>query len=208
MATLERWRRWWKDADCDGKADKAFNRFMPLYLTPDRHYHNADHINFCLDELDRFKLHSHEQHFDYTVVEMALWLHDAKPDEMQSAELALDIARKAGLSSSFLCKLELCIVATDHSPHARQLLPTHEMQLTADIDLLILASPEDRYDLYRLEIRQEHNNIPDEIFKRARIKFLATMLQKERIYRLDFYHDAYDKRARINMAREILELVS
>lgn len=50
---------------------------VPLYSAPKRYYHNLDHINFCLGQLEWACGQKELKGASYKAVETAIWFHDA-----------------------------------------------------------------------------------------------------------------------------------
>lgn len=78
--------------------------------------------------------------------------------------------------------------------------------LMLDIDLSILATSSDIYDSYTRDIRREYRWVPGPIFRNGRAKMLRHFLAMDRIYKTDALRSEWDAKARVNMARELVEM--
>jgi len=72
-----------------------------------------------------------------------------------------------------------------------------------DIDLAILGSSSDRYDLYRTNIRKEYAWVKKSAYAMGRKNILENFLRKKRIYLTDYFYEKYEIAARSNITDEI-----
>ena len=173
------------------------------YTAPDRHYHNLEHIEACLRELDTARAAA--LHAD--AIEMAIWFHDAIYDshrsdnEEQSAQLAIAACRCLG--AAHLCEeVAELIRATNH----RAPPTTPDAALLIDIDLSILGTPAAIFDRYELAIRAEYAWVSAADFRTGRAKVLRHFLDRPRLFTTDQFFARCEKPARENLARSLAAL--
>ena len=201
-----RFHRLWKSIDAHGDPALVANDLLARWSEPWRHYHTTGHLHACLAQLDAHRALAHEP----DVVELALWFHDAVYDprasdnEAQSARLAADTLRAAGLPEATVAKVESLILATR----------THETDgdpdtaLLLDIDLAILGSPPDTYQAYASAIRREYAWVPEPDYRAKRAAVLARFLHRPRLFLTEPFFARHEAPARANLAREIQTLTA
>lgn len=174
-----------------------------LHSQRHRHYHTATHINACLRHLvARQALATRPD-----LIEIAIWFHDAvykpfsKTNEADSAKMARDFLQ-GHLSETDVATVEIMIILTQ--THGQTDDPDTALML--DIDLSILATSSDIYDSYTRDIRREYRWVPGPIFRNGRAKMLRHFLAMDRIYKTDALRSEWDAKARVNMARELMEM--
>lgn len=196
--------RWKQLAGSNNWSEQASHRtFKELdryYSKPDRYYHNWNHIEACLASLDQLQL-PNDQH---EAIEIALWFHDAiydthrKDNEAASAQFAEQALNTLGVSASVTAKIFDLIVATDHQTTTK----SEDETLIVDIDLLILASPKDRYFEYSQQIRKEYHWVAEKDYQAGRVTVLESFLKRPAIFRTDFFRE-HETIAHENIAWEI-----
>ena len=208
MRTLvERWRDAVRGAgatadDADLEAAGAY--LLSRWSEPQRQYHDVSHLSAVLDVIDRFSdLAPHPDR-----VRVAAWMHDAVYDpralgdanERDSAafaegvlatlgapaEVAEEVARLVGLTAGH--------ATGDDDPDG---------ELLCDSDLAILAADPQRYAEYTAAIRREYAHVPDDAFRAGRAQVLKALLELPSIYRLAPLREAWEERARVNLAGEL-----
>ena len=75
-----------------------------------------------------------------------------------------------------------------------------------DADLWILAAPEQRFDEYCGQVREEYAAVPDELFRAARSRILRDLVGAEGIYLTEYGRTHWDGHARDNLDRELARL--
>ncbi len=203
MTPLDLRSRWIRLCDCVGvkDAEHAFGELTVKYNEPHRAYHNLTHIAECLQWHDQFA----KDFGDAAIAEYALWMHDviyeplSKDNEEQSAEYAIAVL---GQQDSRADAVRSMIRATRHQPDP---LPPDE-SLVADIDMLILAADQGRYDQYTAQVRLEYAAVKDEDFKKGRSAFLQSLLSRPHIYRTLSIRERFEVLARNNIMRELTVL--
>lgn len=181
-------------------APTTFTKLQRLHSQRHRHYHTAAHIQACLRHLDA--------HRDLAkrpdLIEIAIWFHDAvykpmsKKNEANSAAMAREFL-VGKLPGDDVDTVETMILLTQ--THGQT--DDADTALMLDIDLSILATDDEVYDLYTQDIRREYRWIPGPMFRSGRAKMLRHFLAMDRIYKTEELRRAWDAKARINMAREL-----
>jgi pantetheine-phosphate adenylyltransferase len=202
---FSRWQDLWARIGAKGNAPEAFEQLYASYSDSDRHYHSLDHIFDCLVQLEAIEGFVNIQ--ERNQVELALWIHDkvynpeATNNEEQTAEFARSFLEKHDVSEHLIQPVLRLILATKHNKTETTLTS----QLICDIDLASLGS--DSFDINSKNIRHEYHIIPDDVYNKERAKILQMFLNRERIYYTELFREKYEQKARINLQREIDNLL-
>lgn len=174
------------------------------YTSPNRHYHNLDHIR----ELLQLATENREKFKRYDEILFAIFYHDAVYDvnsthnEEKSAQLAELSLENFSLNQLQLDFITEAILATKkHEQHSDP-----DINLLLDLDLHILASDWHNYDRYRQQIRKEYSIFPDLLFNPGRKKLLQQLLNRPRIYKTDGFYQIHEEAARKNLQQELQHL--
>ncbi len=202
----KRWNTLWQRMGAKEGNEEAYNELLFLYNQPSRFYHNFVHLAQVLRELDN----APKIIDDPDIVEMALWYHDAVyqsrygDNEEKSAALAKERLSEGGVNPAFIDGVVSLILATKH-----QFAPQSENEkYLVDIDLSILGKPEEEFDEYELDIREEYYEVTKKDFKKGRSEILTGFLQRDSIYSTDFFREKYEAQARKNLQRSVEKLSS
>ncbi len=172
------------------------------YSEPQRHYHNAAHIE---DLLEKFApLASGFLAPDEAIA--AVYFHDAiyetgKPDnESRSAQLAREALSQLGMGEPAVDRVTAMIEATA----SHEATGDPDTDLFIDLDMSILASPHDRYERYAHEVMAEFTTIYSKAdYCAGRIAmFLEPTMNRENVFLTLAFADA-DDIARQNMEWEM-----
>ena len=181
---------------------KCWLEIEKAYSSKSRHYHNLDHLENMLVELEKVK----------TVIEdidsllFSIFYHDivykaTKSDnEYQSALLFEKRISKTSFSQIDKCKTQI------------ELTKEHKSSMDADtnflldIDLSILGKSPEVYKKYTEDIRKEYKIYPDFMYRKGRAKVLKSILELKAIFKTDFFKKAYEKQARANLTAELNHL--
>ncbi|ALD19978.1 hypothetical protein [Hymenobacter sp. DG25A] len=184
--------------------EAAYRQLVRAYAAPERHYHSLEHIRRLLKTLDEHRDMVH----DATVVELAIWFHDAvynplrSDNEARSAQLAKDFLENTSLSAERQARVGFLIERTkDHS----QPQPPNDTDLHffLDADLQILGAPEADYWQYARQVRQEYRLVPDLLYRPGRRKVLEKLLASAPLYRTALFHQQLEVAARHNLQAEL-----
>lgn len=177
---------------------QVYEALVTAYSEPQRHYHTLNHIDEMLGEC---ALAKGQIDGNLVAIELAIWFHDAvynpmsKTNEYDSAKWAQEFLILLGRAELAEEVFALVMATKDHraqSKNAAWLL---------DIDLSILGSSPERFELFERQVRQEYGWVPSFIYKTKRKSILKQFLQRERIYQTAYFRERYEARARINIER-------
>jgi predicted metal-dependent HD superfamily phosphohydrolase len=208
---VERWRAAARGAGAtagDDDLDAAGQYLLGRWSEPQRQYHDGTHLTAVLDVVDRFAVLA--PHPDR--VRLAAWMHDAVYDpralgdanERDSAEFAAGLLATLGVPDEVaadvarLVRLTAGHATADGDPDG---------ELLCDADLAILAADDARYAEYTAAIRREYAHVPEDRFRAGRTQILRALLELPSIYRLPQLHEAWEAKARANLAAELTTLI-
>jgi predicted metal-dependent HD superfamily phosphohydrolase len=186
--------------DFSNIADRIFRR----YSESSRHYHNLEHIQNCLWELDQLS----GEKIDTISIELAIWYHDliysplSRSNELDSAQQLIgDLgAFPTQVSLENVYQMILCSPATSKF---RNLSESEKFFL--DIDYSILGQREVEYMVYKQNVRIEYRLIPSLIFHLRRKAFLTSLLKKD-IYHTKWFKERYEENAMKNIENELSKM--
>lgn len=196
------------------------------YTEGHRHYHGLDHLAYMFAEYDRY-----EQHFNFPkTVRKAIWFHDFcyntgaalyATNEARSARAMVELLREhaphlleeadlqdgavvagtVGLAAEFImCTQGHDVVSPYLLSHPRA---RDDARLFLDIDLAILAAPEEICEQFDENIRKEFAAAyPEKLFASGRAKALRHFLERDRVF-LSSHFASREVVARENLTRLI-----
>lgn len=185
------------------EAGELFAELVGRYQEPHRHYHTLEHIDACLQRLDRFGATAQRP----AEVELALWFHDVvydprrKDNEAQSAQLAADRLRTLGVDAAAIERITGYIHAT-----AQHDADAGDSALVNDLDLGILGAERAAFERFEQQVRQEYAHVLSPLFRIGRSRVLKSFLARDRIYNVPEIRAELEARARANLTRRIAEL--
>jgi predicted metal-dependent HD superfamily phosphohydrolase len=209
----QKWQQCWvvdgvitlKHRSSQQQLDLLFQLLTTAYSTPDRCYHNLQHLQQVLTTIDRFTL----QLQNPIAVKLAAWFHDvvynpqAADNEYQSAQLANKLLTELQLAPTLIDRVQQLILATKgHQTNSTDL----DLSIFLDADLAILGTPPDQYQIYARSIRQEYSWVADTAYKTGRTQVLESFLSRDRLYCTDMLFDELESIARFNLSQEIAGL--
>jgi predicted metal-dependent HD superfamily phosphohydrolase len=199
-----RWQRVWQKLAAPRVPQDVLGELIHVYSSPDRYYHNLTHIQDCLSVFDQTSfLAAHPAE-----VELAIWFHDAVYDtrrsdnEQKSAEWAEAVILQAGLSREIAKRCASSILATRHQEEVTD----EDAQLLVDVDLSILGRDSAVFWRYEENIRKEYAWVPEDVFRRERVKILRGFLDRQHIYYHREYRERFEAWARANLEQAIARL--
>lgn len=169
-----------------------------------RKHHNVEHLHELLDAVQ--SLADDGLSFDREAVELAAWFHDAiyeigrDDNENRSADLARELLASSPVRDE-VARLVLATKAhdvTDDDVNAAVL---------SDADLSVLGATPARYHRYAAAVREEYSAVADDVFKPARARMLADLLDGT-IFHTAPGRDRWEAQARRNVTAEITALIS
>lgn len=197
----------WQKLGAERAAGRAaFSELEQLYGEQGRFYHNLEHVERSLYELERSEVEA----MDRLLLAMAIWYHDAvydvraKDNELQSALLAKGRLLDGGVEGERAAAVYRLIMATCHGVPAAP--PAADEALLLDIDLAILGQSEEIYDRYEQAIRLEYSHVELESYRKGRGKVLQSFLNRESIYLTADFRQRYEEPARQNLKRALVLL--
>ncbi len=153
-----------------GQPDRAATvDLVACHDQPPRRYHTTRHLDEMLAEVDRLV------DLDGGAVPPAVVLAVATHDAVYDPTAADNEARSADLAIDLLTAWDVDTDVVDEVARLVRLTAQHDAaagdragSLLVDADLWILASPGDRYDDYRADVRAEYGHVPDDDWRRGR----------------------------------------
>ena len=174
---------------------------LARWSEPHRRYHDTRHLAHLLDALDLLGA-------DEPVIRWAAWFHDAvhtgRAGEDEHASAALARVRLASLLSPAEVDevARLVEVTIDHAPAPGDVRGAY----LSDADLAILGTARGRYDVYARDVREEYAHLDEAVFAQGRTAVLQGLLAAPSLFTGDSARDAWEVRARANMAAELARL--
>ena len=183
---------------------QLFERLVEGYSTPDRAYHNLEHIAEMFNVIERLT----PVIADTDAVQFAVWFHDAvydtraKDNEEQSARLVGELLAPLAVPRSMIDRVAGLVRATAHLASTE---PHHDPDTAAllDADLAVLGSTPERYSRYARDIRVEYHWVPEADYQRGRAAVLQAFLDRPRIFHHALTHEVGEERARSNLKEEL-----
>lgn len=180
--------------------ENLFQDLVDRYSASGRHYHTLKHIQdmLLLFEAHKLEIKCHDSFY------LAIWFHDAVQglgidSEAESAQYSEDALKDLDVPEVIRMHVcELIILTKKHDWSKFE-----DGNLFVDIDMAILGAKEDEYKKYFKNCNKEYSSIPHGMYKRGRINFLESLLEKEHIFITKSFIDKYEERARSNIEREI-----
>jgi predicted metal-dependent HD superfamily phosphohydrolase len=191
---------------CGGHADAsdAYPRLLAAYQQPDRFYHNAAHIEDCLNWLDLSKSEAERP----DEIELALWFHDAVYDshasdnEERSAAWAVTDLETVGIDVAVRTRVSDLILATKH----KQPPISRDAELIVDIDLSILGRDWEAFSAYDRAIAEEYGWVPRDQYRAGRTAVLEGFLSRRTIFQTEFFRVRFEEQAKQNITAAISAL--
>ena len=146
-----------------------------------------------------------------SVARLAAWFHDAIYDP--TARPGSNEADSAVLAGDSLRQLSFMVDDIDAIDRLIRLTARHDTEAAApldgafhDADLWILSAPQERFDGYCDQVREEYAHVPDSEYANGRAAVLGPLLHRDRIYRTSHALHSWETPARINLGRELSRL--
>ena len=181
-------RERWKHPDAS-----LYEELISAYGEPHRRYHTLQHLEECFARFDEIaELAEHPAD-----VELAIWFHDAIYDprrndnERRSADWAASCTGNSSVHS--------LVMATRHEAIPQ----TKDEKALVDVDLWILGAPQERFDEYEKQVREEYGWVPGLLYRRKRREILESFVARPTIYNTERFVERYEKQARANLARSL-----
>lgn len=186
----------------EGLTDDLRAELSDRWSQPHRRHHDVEHLNDVLAAVDI--LADGGPSFDRDAVDLAVWFHDAvyeigrDDNEEQSAALAHERLADSSLRDEVV---RLVLLTRTHAVAPGDL----NGAVLSDADLSVLASSPERYARYAAAVREEYASIPDDVFRPARARVLAALLDGT-VFHTERGAKLWEERARANVTAEIRAL--
>lgn len=174
------------------------------YSEPKRHYHIVDHLEAIITDLKEVK----DKIEDWDTMLFAVFYHDivykasSNTNEADSAKLAKVRLAEIGYPAEKISKCANMILATK----LHELSEDSDTNYLTDADLAALGKNSYDFQKYGEQIREEYSIYPEFIYNPGRKKVLQHFLQMDTIYKTEYFSKKYEKKARENVANELIEL--
>ena len=197
---LDLWQRCCSDPQ-EGQAAQVFDSIDRLYSESQRFYHNTDHIEQCLEQLERIR--DRLQNAD--AAEMAIWFHDviyrplSKTNENESAIFFRQSAAN-NMQPEFVDRVCELIMYTLHNG-----MPDDDSdgQYVVDIDLFSLGQAWELCKVDSDNVRAEKSYLSDEEYINNQKAFFQGLIARPSVFLTDFFRQHREGRARENIHRQL-----
>lgn len=189
---------WERFAATGDNAESVWHCLQNHYDEPHRFYHNLDHLDHCLGQLDLAR----DEIEECDAIEMAIWFHDiiyqygAKDNEALSAVTFRELAGNA-MPEDFVERVCELILATVHTGSARDAGEA----FMVDIDLSGFGLPWEGYLADSMNLRKEAPEVADDRYYEGKLRFLDSLLAWPKIFQTGFFCQRLENQARENIAR-------
>ncbi|EGV45048.1 phosphohydrolase [Bizionia argentinensis JUB59] len=185
-------------------ASKKWEIISNAYNSSSRFYHNLNHLESMLLELEKVK----NEIKDWDLILFSLFYHDIIYDstttdnEEKSAEFAKHQLGYLNISVEQIEKVQKTILATKSHVFDND----QDINFFLDADISILGADKDFYEMYSRNIRLEYLEYPSFIFNKGRSKVLEHFLSQTSIYKTYFFKNQFETKAIENLKNELKEL--
>ncbi len=193
-------------------ADRALlDGLLARHREKHRRYHTATHVAWVIRHVDELAAAEPVDHLDEVVA--AAFYHDAvyeaayPANERASARLARRDLATIGWDPDAVERVGAMIEATEHDASTAG-QPTADTAILLDADLAILGADPASYSAYVNGVRAEYRHVADDDWVTGRAAVLRGFLERPAIYLTPSGRDAWEVRARANLAAELAELTS
>ena len=182
------------------QTEAVYNDLVARYEDDGRYYHNLKHIQNVLEIIESVRVIA----ADLEAIKLAAWFHDviydpaATDNEEQSVILFNKLAHNI-LPETVIQKVSKIIKATLHIDNPEDL----DEAFMLDIDLSSIAGSWQRFTKDNSNLRREAKDQDCRDYCEKKISFFNMLLDKDRIYFTDFFHAAFEEKARHNMENYI-----
>ncbi|HEX7929656.1 MAG TPA: hypothetical protein VF470_01930 [Sphingomicrobium sp.] len=181
-------------------------RARACYAEPHRRYHDEQHLDDCLRQLDGIQGLSERE---AQLLQWAILWHDAvyEPggfnNEDSSARLSETELLRCGIDSADAAEVARLIRLTkSHLVDASDRLGA----ILISIDLSILGAEPAQYRSYSANVRKEYAHVPDPMWQTGRAEVLKRLLGADPLFPDAGFRDELEQRARKNMTEELRDL--
>lgn len=178
---------------------ECWNEIEDNYSSRSRYYHNLEHIENMLAELNKIK----SDVVDLDCLLFAIYYHDIiykstkGNNEHQSA---LKFENK--IAKTTFDKIGKCMMQIEATKE-HKLSEDHDTNILLDIDLSVLGKSHEEYMKYIQNIRKEYSIYPDFVYKKGRKKVLKSIYELDFIYKTELFSQEYESQAKKNLLFEL-----
>ena len=187
----------------DAMVNSLWKDIRSHYTSKDRNYHNLSHLYNMFLQLEDIKTEIE----DLDSLKFAIWYHDIiykstnKDNEEQSANFVEKVLKSFNFDDSRVKKIRKLILST--KKHELLSVENNDNAYLLDLDLSILGTDWETYQLYIQSIRKEYKIYPNILYKPGRKKVLKHFLERESLYFTEQFKIKFEKQARSNLIQEI-----
>jgi predicted metal-dependent HD superfamily phosphohydrolase len=181
--------------------NELWNEIAINYSHKKRHYHNSDHLSNLLIQLTKVK----NEINNWDTVLFSLYYHDIiynplkSDNEERSAALAATRMAQISVPAKIIAHCKTQILATKK----HQENPDTDSNYFTDADLSVLGQSWEHYSAYFKNVRKEYSIYPNLVYNAGRKKVLNHFLEKERIFKTDYFYTAFEQQAKQNIHKEL-----
>lgn len=190
----------WLGVSSDGPARsrQVYRSLADRYAEPGRRYHTMDHVQQCLSQASLVT----ELIPGSAALELAIWFHDAVYDalasdnEARSAALFRNLAGPV-MPGPLVADVARLILVTQSGQAPLQA----DEDFMVDIDYTSFGLPWEAFLADSLAVRAERPQLTDVQYAVQQSRFLEGLLNRDVLYRTEFFRARYEDNARSNIAR-------
>lgn len=201
----EKWKKLTSFSKKEELKEQMWEEIVYRYSGQHRHYHNLTHIAHLFSICDKYM----DKITNAAVMGFSILYHDVVYDtysndnEEQSASFAEAQLRQLNVNPMLTDNVKTFIKATkDHTIPEGTSLRT-DLSLFLDLDMSILGTDEEMYNLYSEKIRKEYSKYPDKVYREGRKLALQKIIAAESIFSTNAFKEEMEQRARENINREV-----
>ena len=173
------------------------------YSNASRYHHDFSHLKNMFEQLAYVK----NDVEDIDALSFSIFYHDIvyivtrSDNELKSAEVL-----ESDLSITSFDQIQKCksqIEATKNHYKSE----FQDTNILLDLDLSVLGTEWENYEEYARNVRQEFKVYPNFLYRKGRKKFLKTFLEKDQIFKTDYFIERFEQQAikNLNMELEFLK---
>ncbi|MCY7422174.1 MAG: hypothetical protein LH478_10590 [Chitinophagaceae bacterium] len=203
--TAEKWKQLTAFSKKEELKNKMWNSVVDHYNEPYRFYHTLNHVASLFEKSEHYMAQIESP----ATVGFAILYHDVVYDTFKdnNAEESALFARQQlsalNIKEAIIKDVETFILATKTHTLPEGYHLNNDLSLFLDLDLTILATSWDEYELYSEQIRKEYRQYPDVVYNPGRKHALEKLSKKEFVYFTPPIKEVLEPIARQNIFREI-----
>jgi len=179
-----------------------------VYREPPRAYHSLGHVCAVIDQWrdidQRLGWKRRPETFLALLYHDAIYVGGRSDNEERSAVFARE--QIGDLAEVDVCEVERLILLTAQHGKLTPDIVDRDAGLFLDCDMSILGAEPDVFAAYEAGIRSEYAHVPDLLFRIGRRRFLQRLLDQQRIFLSDDFHNRIDRQVRVNLALALAKI--